>query len=51
MIRTASVEETSQARALRRGSLLDVRSVQGGMSAWRSAGLPVDTGLHEPASR
>jgi len=29
----------------------DVRSVQGGMTAWRSAGLPVETGLHEPASR
>ena len=109
MIRTASIEETSQARALRRGTLLDVRnadeisrghvggavfmplpvvplrtseldrgetyyvvcesgarsaqacqylaqqgydvrSVQGGMSAWRSAALPVETGLHEPAS-
>ncbi|HEY5134280.1 MAG TPA: rhodanese-like domain-containing protein [Candidatus Nanopelagicales bacterium] len=110
MIHAASIQETSQARALRRGTLLDVRnadefsrghvdgavfmplhivplraseldraetyyvvcesgarsaqacaylgqqgfdvrSVQGGMSAWRSAGLPVETGLHEPASR
>ena len=110
MIRTASIEETSQARALRRGTVLDVRnadefsrghvdgavfmplpvvplrtseldrgetyyvvcesgarsaqacaylaqqgyvvrSVQGGMSAWRSAALPVETGLHEPAPR
>ena len=24
----------------------DVRSVEGGMNAWRSAGLPVATGLH-----
>ncbi len=29
----------------------DVRSVQGGMAAWRSAGLPVETGWHESASR
>jgi len=110
MIHAASIQETSEARALRRGTLLDVRnadefsrghvegavflplhmvplrvseldraetyyvvcesgarsaqacaylaqqgydvrSVQGGMSAWRSAGLPVETGLHESASR
>lgn len=25
----------------------DVRSVAGGMSAWRSAGLPVEGGLHD----
>ena len=104
MIRMASIQETSEVRALRRGALLDVRtadefrqghvdgavlmplpivplrhteldrseqyyvvcesgarsaqacsylselgfdvrSVQGGMSAWRSAGLPVESGL------
>jgi rhodanese-related sulfurtransferase len=110
MIRTASIQETSEARALRRGTVLDVRnadefarghmdgalfmplhvvplrsaeldrtetyfvvcesgarsaqactylaqqgydvrSVLGGMSAWRSAGLPVETGLHETVAR
>ena len=29
----------------------DVRSVEGGMSAWRAGGLPVETGLREPSSR
>jgi rhodanese-related sulfurtransferase len=29
----------------------DVRSIEGGMSAWRAAGHPVDTGLREPSSR
>ncbi len=29
----------------------DVRGVQGGMSAWRTAGQPVETGLHESSSR
>ena len=29
----------------------DVRSVQGGMSAWRGAGLPVEAGLHDPVAR
>ena len=110
MIRLASVQETSEARGLRRGVVLDVRnpdefarghvdgalfmplhivplrsseldraetyfvvcesgarsaqacgylaaqgfdvrSVQGGMSAWRSAGLPTTVGMHESASR
>ena len=110
MIHTASIQETSEARALRRGTVLDVRnadefahghidgalfmplhivplrvseldrsetyyvvcesggrsgqacaylaaqgydvrSVQGGMSAWRAAGHPVETGLHETMSR
>jgi rhodanese-related sulfurtransferase len=29
----------------------DVRSVQGGMSAWRTARRPVESGLHETTSR
>jgi rhodanese-related sulfurtransferase len=29
----------------------DVRSLEGGMGAWRSAGLPVETGIQEPARR
>lgn len=110
MIRTASIQEAAEARAVRRGTFLDVRnsdefarshvegavfmplhivplraseldraetyfvvcesggrsgqacsylaqqgydvrSVEGGMSAWRSAGLPVETGLHDAALR
>jgi rhodanese-related sulfurtransferase len=110
MIHTASVHETAQARALRSGTVLDVRtaaefesghidgavfmplhivplraneldrsgtyfvvcesgarsaqacahlaqqgfdarSVQGGMSAWRAAGLPVSLGMHDPVLR
>jgi rhodanese-related sulfurtransferase len=110
MIHAASIQETSDARALRRGTVLDVRnadefarghvdgasflplhlvplrtseldrsetyyvvcesgarsaqacaylalqgydvrSVQGGMSAWRSAGLPIETGMHEAVAR
>ena len=110
MIRTATLQEASQARALRRGTVLDVRnadefgrghvdgavfmplhvvplrtseldrsetyyvicesggrsgqacsylaqqgfdvrSVDGGMSAWRAAGLPVSTGQHSGAGR
>lgn len=110
MIRTATVQETSDARALHRGTVLDVRnadeyarghidgavlmplhlvplrvseldrsetyyvvcesagrsgqataylaqhgfdarSMQGGMSAWRAAGLPVATGQHAGTAR
>jgi hypothetical protein len=51
MIHTASLQETSEARSLRRGTVLDVRSVEGGMSAWRGVGHPVETGMHETSSR
>ncbi len=49
MIRTATVHEAAQARELRTATIIDVRSVDGGMNAWRSAGLPVSTGLHTAA--
>jgi rhodanese-related sulfurtransferase len=47
MIRIASVQEASQARGPRAAVILDVRNADGGMSAWRRAGLCVEFGRYE----
>jgi rhodanese-related sulfurtransferase len=41
---------SAQACAYLAAQGFDVRSVQGGMSSWRGAGLPVESGQHAPAA-
>lgn len=41
---------SAQACAYLAAQGFDVRSVEGGMSSWRTAGLPVESGQHVPAA-